>query len=274
LKISNYPNNKQSYNNPFIDPPVLRNDNVSSRDKLPIFDQNIVKDIKEFLPKEFKSSNRASKSIDYSKTAIKEKEFFSISPNIEKYQSSYLANMNDYDIKEGYQVNKSRVQNFERKLFEDYNPVVNKVVYCTPDKIQKDKWGQFYENYLFLSNQHDAGFKKKKDYFTNFIDQNIKLMTKSKPRINKENNEKNEISLSSEKISVFPKKIKKYVQKSIDLSKIQEDKDEILKNNGIKLKHRSILKSVRSEKNLFQTKKIQEAIDKNNLEKIRLLISK
>ena len=62
-----------------------------------------------------------------------------------KYESSYLANANDFNIKEATQINNNRIIKFEKKDAEIYNCIDNNKVTISQPKFQIDKWGKFYE---------------------------------------------------------------------------------------------------------------------------------
>lgn len=62
--------------------------------------------------------------------------------------STYLMNINDYNIKESYKVNEDRLLKYNKKNIEDYNCIVGKKVSLTPPKYSVDKWPLFYEKYM------------------------------------------------------------------------------------------------------------------------------
>jgi hypothetical protein len=68
--------------------------------------------------------------------------------NRDYYDSAtYLNNINEYDIKESYNVNEERIHKFNKKNIEDYNCVIGKKVPMSPPKYAVDKWPLFYEKY-------------------------------------------------------------------------------------------------------------------------------
>ena len=71
--------------------------------------------------------------------------FTSISPRISNDQSSYLKNVNEFNIRESNGVDPNRVLIFKRKSLKDYNCVNDRNIYFTPDEIKIEKWPVFYE---------------------------------------------------------------------------------------------------------------------------------
>jgi len=76
------------------------------------------------------------------------KSIFRQNLNKDYYDSAaYLNNINEYDIKESYNVNEERIHKYNKKNIEDFNCVIGKKVSVTPPKYAVDKWPLFYEKY-------------------------------------------------------------------------------------------------------------------------------
>ena len=106
-------------------------------------------------------------------------------------QSSYLSNLNSFDIKESYNENKRCKFEFKRKPYIIYNPITNIYSSVKPDNILCDKWDSFVESYSLLSGK----FGIKKGYFNEFNEMNkctIKLLNeKEKLKRDKEKEKEN-----------------------------------------------------------------------------------
>jgi hypothetical protein len=77
------------------------------------------------------------KNFDHSYSKIKDKQSYD--------SSSYLMNINDYNIKENDKVNEDRILKYNKKKVEEYNCIVGKRVSLSPPKFSVDKWPLFYE---------------------------------------------------------------------------------------------------------------------------------
>ena len=141
------------------------------------------------------------------KCSILDKEKLeNLKSKINNKQSSYLTNMNTFDIKESYNENKRCKFEFIRKPYIIYNPITNVYSRVKPDNILKDKWDSYEESYYLLSGK--LGIKK--GYFNEFNEMNkctIKLLNeKEKLKRDKE----------KEKENIIPclKKLKKKIKKN------------------------------------------------------------
>jgi hypothetical protein len=72
-------------------------------------------------------------------------KYIKIKPKINIGQSSYLKNLNEYEIREGYTPNRERVIEYKTKPKNDYNCVTDKKLNFNPTKITVDKWPNYYE---------------------------------------------------------------------------------------------------------------------------------
>ena len=116
-------------------------------------------------------------------------------------QSSYLSNLNSFDIKESYNENKRCKFEFKRKPYIIYNPITNIYSSVKPDNILCDKWDSFVESYSLLSGK----FGIKKGYFNEFNEMNkctIKLLSEKE-------NLKRDKEQKIENIKIPFKKLKK-----------------------------------------------------------------
>lgn len=74
-----------------------------------------------------------------------------INATFDSNQSSYLKNVNDYNIIENYNVNPNRVQECKKKNKDGYNCVIDRNVNFSPSGvINFEKWPFFYEKYFFI----------------------------------------------------------------------------------------------------------------------------
>ena len=169
-------------------------------------------------------------------------------------------------------INNDRLISLHKKSVEDYNCVKDKSYLFTPDTIKTNKWGQFYENYLYLASNEEAGaFNKKKNYFTNFIDKNKFNIDEIKPKNKlKQKIEENHERLICDRFERSRLRINEN-EKKVDLDSNIEKQIEIPDKFSMKLDKRNVLSRVRNNKSLMTVKKAKEIIDKNCLEKIRSL---
>ena len=110
-------------------------------------------------------------------------------------QTSYLSNINSFDIKESYNENKRCKFEFKRKPYIIYNPITNVYTNIKPDNIVSDKWDSFSESLSLLS----GNFGIKKGYFNEFNEMNkytIKFLNE-KEKLKRDNENKNENIKSS-----------------------------------------------------------------------------
>ncbi len=69
-----------------------------------------------------------------------------INATFDTNQSSYLKNVNDYNIIENYNVNQNRLQEYKKKNKYGYNCVIDKSINFSPSGvINFEKWPLFYE---------------------------------------------------------------------------------------------------------------------------------
>jgi hypothetical protein len=69
-----------------------------------------------------------------------------IIPIINNNQSSYLKNVNEFNIRESNGVDPNRVLTFKRKTQKDYNCVNDRnIFFSPPGEIKIEKWPVFYE---------------------------------------------------------------------------------------------------------------------------------
>lgn len=68
-----------------------------------------------------------------------------IKPSLNSNQTSYLKNINDYDIKENYTRNGDRFLRYDLKKKSEFDIVKNTKVNLKPIEISLDKWPHFYE---------------------------------------------------------------------------------------------------------------------------------
>ena len=69
-----------------------------------------------------------------------------IFPKINNDQSSYLKNVNEYNIRETYKIDQNRIITLKRRAQNDYNCVVDRNInFSPPGEINLEKWPLFYE---------------------------------------------------------------------------------------------------------------------------------
>jgi len=68
-----------------------------------------------------------------------------ISLDYQKNVSSFLKNINDYDIKENENSNEGRVFKFNRKPYINYDPLIDEVTLTEMPLIENTKWGVYQE---------------------------------------------------------------------------------------------------------------------------------
>lgn len=152
LRVNNVFENQLSYSNPYLDSKKMMihphvNSNSSSK-FLP--KQNFI--LKKHL--ESHSDKYVSSSLNPITNMNTKMNNSSINPNLirlnlppiaDAYDSSYLKNVNDYNISENYKVNEGRLVKFSKKPVEDYNCITSKVMKFRPTHIECDNEPAFYE---------------------------------------------------------------------------------------------------------------------------------
>lgn len=158
-----YGNNKESpnymqiskiYNNSFIKNNIYYKDEITDKIKknshirlqLPVLVEGLGRFVSKPNIKLGKALNKAQNyddNIDY--TVTDNKNIPIVYPKITNKESSYLKNINEFNIRESYGVDQSRIIKFNTKPLEDYNCVADRKLSMAPVDVKIEKWPVFYE---------------------------------------------------------------------------------------------------------------------------------
>lgn len=143
-----------------------------------LFDRKINQLHKEYGPKipyrmkqKIDLSNLLPISSDYSIPKIDKERFIYLKSELKPWKSSYLGNLNDYNIKEADTPNLEKIVHFDMKDHVAYNLVKDKMDTIKPPYALNEKWDNFHENFVMLIDK-DKGFQKKGGLFTEFSNKN------------------------------------------------------------------------------------------------------
>ena len=175
----NYDNNKNNINFgktffSLYDNHIRRNNNIHLSNKL---NKQIDKNYITFF-----AGNSGLKCSSLDKEKLE-----TIKSKINLKNTSYLKNLNTFDIKESYNENKRIKFEFKRKPYIIYNPISNTYRKVIPDILTNNKWDSYSETFCLLR----GSFGIKRGYFSEFSEMNKASIKMYDSYIKKSNNEKN-----------------------------------------------------------------------------------
>ena len=174
----NYDNNKNNINFgktffSLYDNHIRRNNNIHLSNKL---NKQIDKNYITFF-----AGNSGLKCSSLDKEKLE-----TIKSTINLKNTSYLKNLNTFDIKESYNENKRIKFEFKRKPYIIYNPISNTYRKVIPDILTNNKWDSYSETFSLLR----GNFGIKRGYFSEFSEMNKASIKMYDSYIKKSNNEK------------------------------------------------------------------------------------
>jgi hypothetical protein len=143
LRLPNVYENQFSYKNPFIE---QRHKRISNKGG------NIFDDLNQFtnkhklvIKKKLDVDNINKNFITNNKTnaSVSSISYPKLKSSFES--SSYLNNINEYNIRENYHRDEDRILKYRKIPQEDYNCVVDRNLKFSPSQFEVDKWPLFYE---------------------------------------------------------------------------------------------------------------------------------
>lgn len=139
------PDNRFTYENPYLEPLRKKEkEKDKSPDEIKEYLDNIITNLKPH-------TNRISQKLKQQMTVLNEMgetvQSQSLRRNFsfQKNMSSYLNNLNDYQINEFSKYNEEKFLKFNRKTMEAYNPIIDQSNEMQLPKITIEKWTNFYE---------------------------------------------------------------------------------------------------------------------------------
>ena len=165
------------------------NDNIYNRNR-------ILNNLKKYIPK---VDYKMTRTIDYSQPLQTEyqsqnglnfsKDQYGKEDNnnilkkynifIDKNNSAYLKNFNDYKISEAQQRDLEKGLNYQRKPTFKYNLFKNKNDIIVPPPYRIENWGEFHENFYTIANDRRQ-FRIKGGLFSEFNDKNNNIISINK----------------------------------------------------------------------------------------------
>ena len=119
-------------------------------------------------------------------SSLDKEKLETIKSKINFKNTSYLKNLNTFDIKESYNENKRIKFEFKRKPYIIYNPISNTYRKVIPDILTNNKWDSYSETFSLLR----GNFGIKRGYFSEFSEMNKASIKMYDSYIKKSNNEK------------------------------------------------------------------------------------
>lgn len=132
MKLPNLSNNKFSYESCYRYPSTkdLKIDNI------------LLKKVNDFSGN---FSNPMAKTLKYNSTPKKVDPKEVISPNLNNNQGPVLRNLNDYHIKENFEVDQKRLMKFTAKRKPEFNLISNSKIDYEPLEVIFNKWPRYKE---------------------------------------------------------------------------------------------------------------------------------
>lgn len=98
------------------------------------------------VSKEFATNSK----LDNLKFMIKKPKKFDLTPEVHESKivsisPVYLNNINEYNIKESFNVDDNRLIKYTSKPKEEYNCILDRIIKHKPTEMKADKWPLFYE---------------------------------------------------------------------------------------------------------------------------------
>jgi hypothetical protein len=90
-------------------------------------------------------SNPLSRSLKYNNSPLKQNQENFITPNLNSNQGSVLKNINDYNVRESFNIDDNRILKYLLQRRPEYNAFSHELNIYNPIEYKLNKWSKYHE---------------------------------------------------------------------------------------------------------------------------------